>query len=100
KIIIRLCEDAGAEHFMVSVLEPMVASMDDPDDRISTWERVLDHVRTKKDLRARIRMLQAGDAIERGDKHGAYLAMQDVIDTSLNDTRMSRYAVAGAVGML
>lgn len=100
KIIIRLCEDAGAEHFMVSVLEPMVASMDDPKDRIATWERVLDHVRTKKDLRARIRMLQAGDAIERGDKHGAYLALQDVIDHSLNDTRESRFAVAGAVGML
>lgn len=99
-VIIRLCEDAGAEHFMVGMLEPMVASMDDPHDRIATWERVLSHVKTKKDLRARIRMLQAGDAIERGDKHGAYLAMQDVIDTSLNDTRMSRYAVAGAVKML
>ncbi len=100
KIIIRLCEDAGAEHFMVSVLEPMVASMADPKDRIATWERVLDHVRTKKDLRARIRMLQAGDAFGRGDKHGAYLALQDVIDNSLNDTRESRFAVAGAVGML
>jgi hypothetical protein len=99
-IIIRLCEDAGAEHFMVGMLEPMIASMPDPRDRIATWERVLDHVRTKKDLRARVRLLQAGDAVERGDRHGAFLALQDVIDTSLNDTRMSRYAVAGAVGML
>jgi len=99
-IIIRLCDDAGAEHFMVSMLEPMVASMRDPTDRITTWERVLDHVKTKKDLRARIRMLQAGDAIERGDKHGAYLALEDVIDNSLNDTRESRFAVAGALKML
>ena len=100
QIIIRLCEDAGAEHFMVSMLEPMIASMDDPKDRISTWERVLGHVKTKKDLRARIRLLQAGDATRRGDKHGAYLALKDVIDTSLNDTRESRWAVAGAVKML
>jgi hypothetical protein len=100
QVIIRLCEDANAEHFMVGVLEPMIASMDSSLDRIGAWERVLDHVKTKKDLRARIRMLQAGDAIERGDQHGAYLAYQDVIDNSLNDTRMSRYAVAGAVKML
>ncbi len=99
-VIIRLCDEAGAEHFMVGMIEPMVASMDDPKDRIATWERVLNHVKTKKDLRARIRMTQAADAIERGDKHGAYLAYQDVIDSSLNETQMSRYAVAGAVGML
>lgn len=99
-VIIRLCKDAGAEHFMVGMLEPMVASMEDPKDRIATWERVLDHVKSKKDLRARIRLRQAADAIERGDKHGAYLAYQDVIDTALNATSMSRYAVAGAVGML
>lgn len=99
-VIIRLCKDAGAEHFMVGMLEPMVASMEDPKDRIATWERVLDHVKSKKDLRARIRLWQAADAIERGDKHGAYLAYQDVIDTALNSTSMSRYAVAGAVGML
>lgn len=99
-VIIRLCEDAGAEHFMVGMIEPMVASMDDPKDRIATWERVLDHVKTKKDLRARIRLTQAADAIERGDKNGAYLAYKDVIDTALNETSMSRYAVAGAVGML
>lgn len=100
QVIIRLCEDAGAEHFMVGMLEPMIASMDNPLDRIAAWERVLEHVKTKKDLRARIRMTQAADAIDRGDKHGAYLAYQDVIDTSLNDTRLSRYAVAGAVKML
>lgn len=100
QVIIRLCEDANAEHFMVGVLEPMIASMDSPLDRIGAWERVLDRVKTKKDLRARIRMTQAADAIERGDRHGAYLAYQDVIDSSLNDTRVSRYAVAGAVKML
>lgn len=100
QVIIRLCEEANAEHFMVSMLEPMVASMEDPKDRIATWERVLDHVKTKKDLRARIRLLQAGDAQQRGDRHGAYLALKDVIDTSLNDTRESRWAVAGAVKML
>ncbi|MFI4914971.1 MAG: hypothetical protein ACIAS6_00515 [Phycisphaerales bacterium JB060] len=100
RVIIRLCEDANAEHFMVGVLGPMIASMDNALDRIAAWERVLDRVKTKKDLRARIRMTQAADAIERGDRHGAYLAYQDVIDTSLNDTRVSRHAVAGAVKML
>ena len=100
QIVIRLCEEARAEHFMVGMLEPMVASMDDPKERIATWERVLPHVRTKKDLRARIRLIQAADAIGRGDKHGAYLAYADVYENTLNDTRESRHAVAGAVAML
>lgn len=100
QIAIRLCEDAGAEHFMVHMVEPMISSMGDPKDRISAWERVLKHVRSKKDLRARIRLLQAADAIERGDKHGAYLAYADVFENTLNDTPQSRYAIAGAVRML
>ena len=100
EVVIRLCEDSGAEHFMVGVLEPMIASLDDGKARISAWERVLEHVRTKKDLRARIRMMQAAEALARGDQRGAYLAYQDVIDNTLNGTRESRYAVAGAVGML
>ncbi|MEO1007087.1 MAG: hypothetical protein AAFX79_00810 [Planctomycetota bacterium] len=98
--IMRLCEQAGAEHFMVSLLQPMITSMPGGRERSGVWERVLDSVKTKKDLRARIRMIQARDALGRGDRHAAFLAYQDVYRSYLNDTRESQNAVFAAVSML
>ena len=100
QIIMRLCEEAGAEHFMVSMFEPMIESVEDPRARIETWDRVLSQVRTKKDLRARIRITQAKEYKRLDETNRAFTAYQDVIDSSLNDTRESRHAVAGAVGVL
>ncbi len=99
-VIMRLCEEAGAEHFMVSLLEPMIESIDDPRERIRIWERVLSSVKTKKDLRARIRMIQAEDARDADDRHSAYLAYKDVLDRYLNDTRESQAALTEAIQML
>ncbi len=100
QIIIRLCQEANAEQFLVSMFKPMIESMEDPRARITAWERALGAVRTKKDVRARIRMLQAEEFKKQGDNHRAFLAYQDVVDTSLNDTRESQYAVSAAVAML
>ncbi len=83
RVIDRLC---GAKHpdFMVWVLEPMIASVEDTGDQSRLWGWLYTQLRSRPDLASRVLMSQ-GDLMRRtGDPGAAFNAYIEVVNKFAN----------------
>lgn len=84
QVVLRLC--GKYPDFAVTVLRPMIRTIDDPAEQHGIWDEVLAMFRRRHDLAAEIRMEQGRLWEEAGDARRAGQCYEDVI---------SRYANAG-----
>ncbi len=70
------------------MLEPMIASIDDPKSQDAMWGRVAEVFKSRPDLVASVRFAQADQWRARNDPEKAFLAYQEVIDAFANISPM------------
>lgn len=95
----RMCGGAYPD-FTVDILAPMIATIEDPDDRATFWTRLGKNCGKRKDLAAFCAIEQGKMWEATGQKAKAYDCYTAVINTYINDGPFALEALARAEKML